>query len=153
MRTHFRVAVGLLVSGVLAISAFPAAAQEPSYATPPPLSPWLSLYRHDAGPMDPYHSFVRPELELRESMRKQDARIHSLGEEVTRYEETGGVPPTGSGSVFMSYSHFYPGLGTPNSGPFAPSIYPVSPPRREIGAKAAGLPATSYRLSRSPVAF
>jgi len=85
----------------------------------PTLSPWLGLGFQDPGPLGPYLSYVRPELELRETLRQQDARLRRQGTglqglqgEVSRLAEPAAVRPTGTGSVFMNYSHFYPGLGS-----------------------------------------
>lgn len=80
----------------------------------PPLSPWLKLYYRQAGPIDNYHSFVRPELQLRETLRRQDlliqqqsAGMSDLRSEVTELQTGGPVRPTGAGAAFMAYSHYY----------------------------------------------
>ena len=85
----------------------------------PTFSPWLGLGYEDPGPLGPYLSHVRPEIELRETLRGQDARLRLQGaglqglqSEVTRLGQPASVRPTGTGSVFMNYSHFYPGLGS-----------------------------------------
>ena len=98
----------------------------------PTLSPWLNLYHRngEAGPLDPYHQFVRPELDLRETLRQQDltnqrqgAEVSKVGEQVTQMEQDRLTPirPTGTGSVFMSYSHYYAAPGaagrTPRASP------------------------------------
>ncbi len=98
----------------------------------PTLSPWLNLYRRDSGPLDSYHMFVRPEIRLRETLQRQQANIrrqgaglNSLGQQMTRYEREGPVRPTGTGSTFMNYSHFFPVRGAAASRSFRPP-----PPRR-----------------------
>jgi len=80
----------------------------------PPLSPWLKLYSRQAGPIDNYHSFVRPELQLRETLRRQDFQIQQqsagmsdLRSEVTDLQTGGPVRATGAGGAFMAYSHYY----------------------------------------------
>jgi len=80
----------------------------------PPLSPWLKLYSRQAGPLDNYHSFVRPELQLRETLRRQallidqqSAGMSDLRNEVTGLQTGRPVRPTGAGAVFMGYSHYY----------------------------------------------
>lgn len=84
----------------------------------PPLSPWFGLYRKNGGPLDNYHMFVRPQFQLENTLRQQqnaiqrnDAGVRSLGQEMTWQQEQLGMRPTGSGSVFMYYSHYYPGKG------------------------------------------
>jgi hypothetical protein len=80
----------------------------------PTLSPWLKLYSRQSGPVDSYHSFVRPELQLRETFRRQDllneqqsAGMSELKTQVTGLQTGGPVRPTGAGGVFMGYSHYY----------------------------------------------
>lgn len=82
--------------------------------TRPTLSPWLNLYRRDSGPLDNYHTFVRPEQRLRRTLeqqragiQRQNAAIHSLGRQVSRLERPSGVRPTGTGGTFMNYLHYY----------------------------------------------
>jgi hypothetical protein len=151
---QLRVVVGFLASGVLLLSALSASAQVSSYRPPTPtLSPWLNLYGNTPGPLDSYHSYVLPQLQLRDAMRQQDARIQNLGHEVTRLGESGEVPPTGTGSVYMSYLHYYPALGTPTSAPFSPSIYPSSPPRRDAGFRSLVPASASPTFARPAGAF
>ena len=87
----------------------------------PTLSPWLNLYRRDPGPVGPYLSYVRPEQELRRTLQGQEAGLRrqsaglqrqetgvlSLQRRVTQLERGGVMAPTGTGSVFMNYSHYY----------------------------------------------
>jgi len=90
----------------------------------PPLSPWLKLYYRQAGPLDNYHSFVRPELQLRETLRRQalliqqqSAGMSDLRSEVTGLQTGGPVRPTGAGAVFMGYSHYYDMRGSQSRAP------------------------------------
>jgi hypothetical protein len=92
----------------------PVAAQTRDNPYIPTLSPWLNLYQRNTGPLDPYHQYVRPEIQLRDALRQQDNRLRSqsaniqiLGQEVSQMGQA-GVRTTGTGSVFMNYSHFYP---------------------------------------------
>jgi len=103
--------IGLSVENACAQTYGPVRYETPLY---PPLSPWLKLYYRQAGPVDNYHSFVRPELQLRETLRRQDLLIqqHSAGmsdlrSEVTELQTGGPVRPTGAGGAFMAYSHYY----------------------------------------------
>lgn len=77
-------------------------------------SPWLNLYRRDPGPLGPYLSNVRPEQRLRRtlyqqgaSLQRQSAGLSTLGEQMTVFGRTGTLRPTGTGSGFMNYSHYY----------------------------------------------
>ncbi len=81
----------------------------------PTLSPWLNLYNKNAGPIDNYHNYVRPQMQLRDTLQQQEnqigqqgSTIRSLGQQVTRMGETGNkMAPTGIGSRYMNLSHFY----------------------------------------------
>lgn len=93
-----------------------ASAQNPAgryQPTQPTISPWMGLYSRNTGALDNYHSFVRPEQELRSTIRQQNTQtqqnndalqtlrtqVHDLSEPQMR--------STGAGSVFMDYSHYY----------------------------------------------
>lgn len=87
----------------------------------PTFSPWLDLYRRDPGPVGPYLSNVRPRQELYRTLQGQEAGLRrqtaglqrqetgilSLQRRVTQLERGGVMAPTGTGSVFMNYSHYY----------------------------------------------
>ena len=87
----------------------------------PTISPWLNLYRRDPGPLGGYLSEVRPRQELRgllqqqelnmrrqaTALQQQQTGILSLQRRVTGLERGGVMAPTGTGSVFMNYPHFY----------------------------------------------
>lgn len=80
----------------------------------PTVSPWLNLYNRNAGPIDNYHNYVRPQIELRDTLQQQEnqigqqgSSIKSLGQQVTRMGETGRMAPTGIGSRYMNLSHYY----------------------------------------------
>jgi len=66
MMARFRVGQAILAAGILLLSALPAYAQ--GYGAPyspyPAISPWMSLYQKQGGPLDPYHTFVQPQLQL-----------------------------------------------------------------------------------------
>ena len=92
-------------------------AQRPSrspFRTRPALSPWFDLYRSDPGPLGNYHSYVRPRMELQETLdqqraglRQQGARINSLGRQMSAMQQAYPIRPTGTASSFMNYSHYY----------------------------------------------
>ena len=122
-----RVITILLSSLVLAFllqSAKQAEAQQPprpsSYRPPagPTLSPYLLYSRRPTGIYDNYNAFIRPRIELRSTLRTQTRQIGQLDREVrdvqrdvTTLSEVRqlGVAPTGIGSSYQNYSHYYPG--------------------------------------------
>jgi hypothetical protein len=93
-----------------------AQAQYPS----PALSPWLNLGRRDPGPVGPYLSYVRPQQRLERtlsgqsaSLQQQQASIQTLRTDLSQMQWA-PARATGTGSVFMNHSHFYPGFSTPH---------------------------------------
>jgi len=113
--------VGLSVAGVLVclVPAAPAQQRVPRYRpSTPTFSPYFGLFRQDSGLLPNYYTFVRPEQQLRQSLRRGEARLRrqgadlgSLQRQVSVFEREVLAPPTGTGSVFMDYSHYYPALG------------------------------------------
>lgn len=109
-----------------------AAAQPPvrrSWSPSPTLSPWLDLFRADLGVLDPYNSLVRPRLEFQEQLRRQQldlarqaAGLSAVRQQMIQSSRPMPIRPTGAASVFMDYSHYYPGFqgsahaGTPRAG-------------------------------------
>lgn len=108
----------------------PRASYQPSVPT---LSTWFSLYQRNSGPLDNYHTFVRPERQLQDAMRQQSTAIQRQAEGIRGLTgqmselRQGRSPahPTGAGSIFMDYGHYYD-LKT-SAGPFRPSAsrFPV----------------------------
>ncbi len=81
----------------------------------PRLSPWLNLFRREGGSLDNYHRFVRRDIQLRDTLKRQQyglqrqaTAINSLGNQFLQAQQNAAVRPTGTGSVFMNYSHYYP---------------------------------------------
>ena len=112
--------VSLSAAGLLACCLVPpASAQQrvPRYSpSRPTFSPYFGLFRQDSGILPNYYTFVRPEQQLRETfrrgdatVRRQGAAIDSLERQVSVFERETMARPTGTGSVFMDYSHYYPG--------------------------------------------
>ena len=110
---------GLTVAGALSVLLFvafsSAYAQAPYQPSMPTLSPWFGLFERSAGPLPSYHYFVRPRREFQHALeqqqattRRQGATLGALGQEVSQMERKGTIRPTGTGSVFMDYSHYYP---------------------------------------------
>jgi hypothetical protein len=97
----------------------PAVAQQrvPRYRpATPTFSPYFGLFQQGSGILPNYYTFVRPEQQLRETLRRGDATVRrqgvaigSLQRQVSVFEREALAPPTGTGSVFMDYSHYYPG--------------------------------------------
>lgn len=132
--------LALLVIGVVISSAQSARAQYRSGISSPTLSPWLNLYRRNAGPLGSYLSDVRPEQRFRStlqqhntSLQRQGAGLRVLGQQMSTYERTGSIRPTGTGSGFMNYSHYYVFPGTPAGR--RTSSRPIHPPHRPRGLR------------------
>ncbi len=90
------------------------------YQNPASASPWLNLYRRDPGPLGSYLSNVRPEKQLGETLRRQQASIQrqnaslwDLDKKLTSVERgEAAIHPTGIGGGFMNYLHYF---GQPQS--------------------------------------
>jgi hypothetical protein len=83
-----------------------------------PISPWMDIFQRKPGPLDNYHSYVRPELQLQRTLNLQDNAlaqnangIQVLGQRVENGQREIQVRPTGTNSVYMEYSHYYPMRG------------------------------------------
>jgi hypothetical protein len=103
-----QVAVTVLIGCVLLLgSAQSAHAQRGTspYYQRPTLSPYFELFRRDSAPLGTYHSFYRPRVRLQDTLGRQYAHT-----EVSEAQRLGPIRPTGTGSVFMNYSHYYPGM-------------------------------------------
>ena len=83
----------------------------------PTLSPYLLFSRRPTGIYDNYHAFVRPRLELRSTLRVQNDEIGYLNRNLQEVQgdvrtlsevRESGVAPTGVGSSYLNYSHYYP---------------------------------------------
>jgi hypothetical protein len=117
-----------LTLGLLLLGASSSPAQVMAPGARPTFSPWFGLYQRNSGPLDNYHTFVQPQIRLENTLQRHQAAIQrnnegvaSLDRELSQFGEPGQVHPTGTGSVFMDYSHYYPALGgsqiTPSRGP------------------------------------
>jgi hypothetical protein len=110
---------GLILLGVLAIVALAEEAsaqrrQATRYSPPygPTISPYLQYYNRRIGVFSNYYTFVRPEVQLRSTLRNQQQELTNLDAELRAAEASrireSGVAPTGTGSVYMNYLHYYP---------------------------------------------
>ena len=116
-----QVILTLVIASAALLTAMPASAQNPPrrpyspyQPARPTISPWFNLYRRDGGVLDNYHTFVRPEVQLRNTLRQQEYDINRQGMDIQsmRQNMSGmqralGTRPTGAGSMFMNYSHYY----------------------------------------------
>jgi hypothetical protein len=83
-----------------------------------PISPWMNMFQKRPGPLDNYNSYVRPSMELQRQVIQQNADsmqnaagIQALGQQMQSAQKGAQVAPTGVGSVFMDFSHYYPTKG------------------------------------------
>ncbi len=115
----------------LLLLAGPATAQGPILRTPPPSfggPPVYDLFRRQTGLLPNYYQFYLPRQQLERTLRLQDYQLQGQGTAIRAMQnqwqqaQSGQQPlqPTGSGSVYMNYSHFYP----------SPGGKPVQRPRR-----------------------
>ena len=81
----------------------------------PTLSPYLDYFRAPQGPLDSYHEYVRPRINLQNTLSRQDRQLRvqanelrALNDEWSRAQRTKTLAPTGIGASFFNYSHFYP---------------------------------------------
>jgi hypothetical protein len=115
------ISVGLLLIAYGVVWTPAAFAQLGSYSTYPTggtISPWMNMFQKNPGPFDNYNSYVRPQLQLQKTLAQQNMAIQqqgrnlqSLGAQMVENDRENRIPVTGTGSVFMSYSHYYQGKG------------------------------------------
>lgn len=77
----------------------------------PTITPYLNYSRADLSTLpDPYNSFVVPQQRLQrdlyETTRRQENQFRTLENQLDQVKNS-TVPPTGVGSTFMNYSHYY----------------------------------------------
>ena len=100
--TRSRLTWVLLTVGAALSVAGSAHAQAVGSLYSPTLSPWFGLYQKNGGPVDNYHNFVLPQLQLQDTLQRQqaaiqrnDAGLNSLDQDVTQLHDHGGVRPLG----------------------------------------------------------
>jgi hypothetical protein len=147
---RFRVGHGLLAAGLALLWALPGYAQGigTPYGLPnsPAMSPWLNLYQRQGGPLDPYHMFVQPQMQLRDTLQQQQANLQrqtaglsALGQTVTQ------ISPTGVGAGFMNHGRYFfnqpsAGVHAPGAGHGAPAgRHAWTPPPAQTGGMGAGM--------------
>jgi len=144
----------LLTLGAWIVPERPALAQS-RYQTPTPrVSPWLNLFQREPGPLGSYLSNVRPQMQLNDTLgqygnqlRAQGTGLRSLADRMNQPGEQGLVRPTGTGSVFKDYLHYYPALGGPSQAAARPR---ASAPRAQTRSSSyTGKGVTSRVMSSS----
>jgi hypothetical protein len=112
-------AFAVLTSTVFAQGPYQPRTYEPASPT---LSPYLDYFRQNAGVLNNYHTFIRPQQQLQNTINQQNAaiqrnarRLGTLNLDVTNLKEfrESVISPTGHGATFMNYSHYYPSARAP----------------------------------------
>ena len=114
-RFHTVLATVLLTGGT--IFAQSAAAQYNYIPQRPTISPWMNLFQGNTGPLDNYHTFVRPQIQLNRTLQmqstalnRQAAGLQYLNNEIMEPQgNQSTMLSTGQGATFMNYSHYYGG--------------------------------------------
>jgi hypothetical protein len=112
-----------LILTVGIISALPSVASAQGGALPfsnvvpnrPTVSPYLNLLNPTGSGTSNYFTTVRPQIQAREELIRQQAQISQIQRQVQR-GQPGGVPVRGSQEIratghettFMNYLHYYP---------------------------------------------
>jgi len=110
----------VVLAGLLALAGFcadsTALAQLPRYRAPyrapagNPLPSQLNYFRSDVGLLDPYNAIVAPQQRFSDDIRSLNSRQRLLQAEIAapaQLRQTEAAS-TGTGSVFMNRSHFFP---------------------------------------------
>ena len=123
-----------------------------SYDSPPAFSPWFNLYQKQGGPLDTYHMFVQPEVQLRNTLQWQQAGIQrnyaSFNYVMSQAEVANAPPqPTGAGSTFMNHGNFFNTYRT-TAGGTTGTMYPGSAAATRFTA----VQSTSYAPSSTDAA-
>ncbi len=118
--SRIQLAATLLIAGLLFSWGRPVQAQ--GYVPQRPVfSPYLNLYNRDSGILNNYFTYVRPRQQLQTALERQQANIQrqrasiqqhnqairGLQYQVSELNRRTGVRPTGTGSWFNNYSHYY----------------------------------------------
>jgi hypothetical protein len=137
----------LSTAAALALVGQAAQAQD-LYNPAPVMSPWFNLFNKNPGPLGNYQSYVRPQLQLQNTIQQQNngmfqqgvdiqqgnARLNLLGNQVGQLQRGGGLlPPTGHAAGFMYYSHYY---GYQTTGTGLGALQRTMPSRGTAGATA-----------------
>ena len=75
----------------------------------PTVSPYLNLLQSNAFGVTNYQSLVKPLIEQSSAIRSQGRAINQVQRQLYSGANA-GASPSGRGSHFMFYSHFYPNM-------------------------------------------
>jgi hypothetical protein len=75
----------------------------------PTVSPYLNLLQSNTFGVTNYQSLVKPLIEQSSAIRRQGRAINQVQQQLYSGPNY-GASPSGRGSHFMFYSHFYPGM-------------------------------------------
>ena len=122
-RTIFRA----VLTASVALTALPAFAQVGGPIAGGPLSPWLNLYNRSPGPVDNYHMYVQPALQLQNTIQAQQMGIRrnaeamsSVSDQFTSQADAyyATASPTGNGAGFMNQGRYFNNSGQGSAGVF-----------------------------------
>ena len=110
--------LGLAILAVCLIVNSECYAQRSSRYEPssPTVSPYLNLLRRDSGGVPNYYSFIRPQQRQQTVNNRQRVVNQQIGRALQRQQDEllqfgdqmqTQITPTGSGSVFLNFSHYY----------------------------------------------
>lgn len=109
----FAVCAGLLLCSASASGQYPGGIGRPYpgryQPARPTVSPYLNLFRTQRGPIPNYNLYVRPMLQQQSINAQQGAAVQQL-EQGLRQTQTTVSGPTGIGSGYRNFSHYYSGL-------------------------------------------
>jgi hypothetical protein len=139
--------VALLMAGVLVCSAKPAQAQFYGRgASAFLLNPYMGLYPPQSSAAMGH--YIRPGMmQLQRTLAGQRATLQRLEASAGRQEQAARtrdarlsriaplapIRPTGTGSTFMNYSHYYPGMGARGAAPVRTYPGPRRAPSHSLG--------------------
>ena len=103
-----------LLAWVISTDSAPGQSASRFQPSSPTLSPWLNLYQDSQGPLDNYHSYVRPQMELRDTLSQQRTINQTTSQDLRTLRDSAAGPSkdprvraTGTRAGYMSYSHYY----------------------------------------------
>jgi hypothetical protein len=110
-----------VVAALVTLFSLPALAQRPVLRTPPNQfgrPPVYDLLQAPQGILPNYYQYYKPQQDLQRNLRTQDYNLRRQGGAIQSLQNqwraaegaSGAISPTGRGSVFMNYSHYYSGL-------------------------------------------
>lgn len=110
-------AVLVVVLAALSTLATPAAAQFYRPPAGPTITPYLDYFNAPISPLlENYHTYVRPRADLRNRLRGLDTAMTQQQRQLDQLSgdfqqlSSSRAAPTGTGSTFMNYSHYYSGI-------------------------------------------